>query len=164
MPAGWSHSRKRDVRQPEFNPAHVQCAGFFFLRDHADMTSQRRLLQLCVAIGGIVPVAAGIAGVVLGPDMFGGHESILPVSHFRYLSGLLLAIGLGYWSTIPRIESAGARFRLLTFIVFVGGASRLFGVLGGDPLNGSTLFSLCMELGVTPALCWWQSRVARSSV
>jgi len=128
------------------------------------MTSQRRLLQLCIAIGGIVPVAAGLAGIVLGPDMFGGHESILSVSHFRYLSGLLLAIGLAYWSTIPWIERAGARFRLLTFIVFVGGLSRLLGVLVGDPLNGATLFALCMELGVTPALYWWQSRVARLSV
>jgi len=45
-------------------------------------------------------------------------------SHFRYLSGLLLGIGLGFWSTIPRIEANGDRFRLLSFIVVAGGLAR----------------------------------------
>ncbi len=42
-------------------------------------------------------------------------------SHFRYLSGLLLAIGIGFASTVPRIEAQGGRFWLLTGIVMVGG-------------------------------------------
>jgi hypothetical protein len=31
-------------------------------------------------------------------------------SHLRYLSGLLLGIGLCFWSTVPRIEAKTARF------------------------------------------------------
>ncbi len=82
-------------------------------------------------------------------------------SHFRYLSGLLLAIGLGYWSTIPRIELAGGRFALLTLIVVCGGFFRAVGLLITGPSDPWMLCALAMELIVTPALYLWQGRVAR---
>ncbi len=123
----------------------------------------RRALQIVVAVLGLVPVLSGLAGMVLGPSMAGLSPSATPValdSHVRYLSGLLLAIGLGFWSTIPRIERQAARFRLLTGLVVIGGLGRLLGlVLAGRP-PAPMLFGLGMELVVTPSLCWWQSRVA----
>ncbi len=121
----------------------------------------RRLLQVLVAVLGLVPVLAGLAGIVLGPSMAVPIDAPLALdSHFRYLSGLLLAIGLGFWSTIPRIEREAARFRLLTALVLMGGLSRLLGLaLRGVP-PAPMLFGLCMELGVTPLLCWWQYRIA----
>jgi hypothetical protein len=68
--------------------------------------SQLRLLQLAVALAGFVPVLAGGAGVLLGPAMVGGLLGEAAAdSHFRYLSGLLLAIGLGFWSTIPDLPA-----------------------------------------------------------
>ena len=81
------------------------------------------------------------------------------LNHERYLSGLLLAIGLGFWSTIPDIAAKTARFRLLTFVVVIGGLCRSLGVLLGDPASPAVLVALAMELGVTPALCFWQSRL-----
>ena len=123
----------------------------------------RRALQVVVAVLGLVPVLGGLAGMVLGPSMAGLAPSATPIaldSHVRYLSGLLLAIGLGFWSTIPRIERQAARFRLLTGLVVIGGLGRLLGLaLAGRP-PAPMLFGLCMELVVTPSLCWWQSRVA----
>ena len=123
----------------------------------------RRALQIVVAVLGLVPVLTGLAGMVLGPSMAGLDPSATPIaldSHVRYLSGLLLAIGLGFWSTIPRIERQTARFRLLTGLVVIGGLGRLLGlVLAGRP-PAPMLFGLGMELVVTPSLCWWQSRVA----
>lgn len=81
-------------------------------------------------------------------------------SHFRYLSGLLLGIGLAYWSLIPRIETSGAAFRLLTLLVIVGGLSRVAGLfLGGEPGLPMQL-ALMMELVVTPLLYLWQTKVA----
>ncbi len=124
---------------------------------------EKRLLQAAVAAGGIVPFAAGGSGVVLGAGMTGAHVPADLDSHVRYLSGLLLAIGLGFWSTIPRIETRGARFRLLTLIVVVGGLARLGGVLARGWPGVPMLFGLAMELGVTPGLCLWQARVARTS-
>jgi len=124
------------------------------------------LLRAAVALGGAVPVGAGIVGVLLGPSML-QPPSLAPEaaldSHYRYLSGLLLGIGLGFWSTLRRIEAQGTRFRLLTGIVVAGGLARLLGLLvSGWPGEGM-LFGLAMELVVTPLLCLWQWSVARIS-
>lgn len=121
---------------------------------------ERSLFQLCVAAAGIVPVAAGIAGILLGPEFVDAAVGTGADSHFRYLSGLLLGIGLGFWSTIPRIEANGERFRLLSFVVVAGGLARLISLAAiGLPPVGMR-FALAMELGVTPLLCLWQWHLA----
>ncbi|MGQ4275234.1 DUF4345 domain-containing protein [Terrihabitans sp. B22-R8] len=125
---------------------------------------ERRLLQAAVAVGGIVPVGAGLAGILLGAGMVpdGTAAGFSLDSHVRYLSGLLLGIGLAFWAAIPRIEQHERRFRLLTLIVFIGGLARLFGLAKGIP-SGPMLFGLGMELVTTPLICLWQSRIARIS-
>ena len=95
--------------------------------------------------------------------MAGGGGSIDLDSHVRYLSGLLLGIGLVFWATIPGIERRGAIFRALTGIVFIGGLGRLLGVLIVGVPSTPMAAALGMELVVTPLLCLWQSRVAASS-
>jgi hypothetical protein len=124
--------------------------------------AQPGVLRVAVAIGGLVPVAAGLDGMIRGAAMLGGHPAadLTLDSHLRYLSGLLLGVGLGFWSTIPRIETRTARFRLLTAIVVAGGLGRLYGILVEGLPPAPMLFGLVMELGVTPLLCWWQGRVA----
>jgi hypothetical protein len=118
---------------------------------------------MAVAIGSLVPMGAGAAGVLLGPAMLGPTvvASSNLDSHFRYLSGLLLAIGIAYASTIPRIEVHGRRFRMLTCIVVSGGLGRLLSLfLIGVP-SASMVAALGMELLVTPGLALWQRRIAR---
>ncbi|MCC7049783.1 MAG: DUF4345 domain-containing protein [Alphaproteobacteria bacterium] len=131
--------------------------------------AERRALQIAIALGGLVPVSAGLAGVMLGPDMV-GSLALPPVpravaldSHVRYLSGLLLGIGLAFWSFIPSIERRTAQARLLTAIVFLGGLARLWGALRMGLPSAPMTFGLVMELVVTPLLCVWQARVARSA-
>jgi len=124
----------------------------------------RRALQAAIAVFGLIPVGAGLAGVLLGPGMVGeGAGAVSLDSHFRYLSGLLLGIGLVYWSMIPSIERRGAAFRILTLVVFIGGLGRLGGVFAAGwpdlPMQGG----LVMELVVTPLLCLWQARVAKAA-
>ena len=122
---------------------------------------ERLLLQLCIAVGGFIPVAAGGAGVLLGPEFVGAAFGPSADSHFRYLSGLLFGIGLGFWSAIPRVQANGVRLRLLSFVVFVGGLARLISLAAiGIPSPGM-LGALVMELGVTPLLCWWQWRISQ---
>jgi hypothetical protein len=121
---------------------------------------ERRLLQQVVAIAAILPVAAGLYGVLFGQALTNEHVSVSGDSHFRYLSGLLLAIGLCFWSTVPRIETKTGRFRLLAAIVVLGGLGRLVGLaLTGIP-SFFMLGGLAMELVVTPILTLWQTRVA----
>jgi hypothetical protein len=131
------------------------------------MLTARRPLQITVAVCGLVPVGAGLAGVLLGPGMAGdavGTAAISLDSHFRYLSGLLLAIGVAFWCLVPGIDRHGFTFRLLSALVVAGGLARLAGLwLGGVP-SLAMLFGLVMELVVTPLLCVWQALVARTVV
>ncbi len=118
-------------------------------------------LQVVIAVLALVPIGAGLAGVLSGLGFLGdGAAPMAADSHVRYLSGLLLAVGLLFWSTIPRIEHQARRVRLLTFIVFVGGLGRLFGVLTVGLPDPAMLFGLGMELVVTPLICLWQSSIA----
>jgi hypothetical protein len=124
------------------------------------MDRERRLLQQAVGLLAIVPFASGLYGVLFGPALTGTVINVSTESHFRFLSGLLLAIGLCFWSTVPHIEEHTGRFRLLTLIVVIGGLARLLGlVLTGVP-SLTMLGGLALELVVTPLLCLWQTRVA----
>ena len=128
---------------------------------------ERRLLQLAVALGCAVPLLAGGSGMVEGPGFLSGVGNEVPAdldSHFRYLSGLLFAIGLAFASCIPGIEKRTARFRLLALLVFIGGLGRLLGlVTSGVPGTGH-VFGLVMELVTVPLLVLWQARVARQAI
>ncbi|MXQ13253.1 DUF4345 domain-containing protein [Microvirga makkahensis] len=124
------------------------------------MDRERKLLQQTVAIVATIPVATGLYGVLFGQALTGDAVSISAESHFRFMSGLLLGIGLLFWSTLPGIEEKTNRFRLLTLLVVIGGLGRLVGlVLTGLP----SLFmvgGLTVELIVAPVLCLWQMRIA----
>jgi hypothetical protein len=105
------------------------------------MLTERRALQFAIALAACVPVGAGLGGVLLGPALTPG-EPFGPStdSHYRYLSGLLLGIGL---------------------IVVIGGLARLLGLILADALPSLPMrLALVMELVVTPALVLWQSRVS----
>lgn len=122
---------------------------------------ERTLLQICVALAATVPVAAGSAGMLIGVGLVpGSPHSVALDSHFAYLSGLLLALGLGFWSAIPRIELKLDRIRLLTGLVVLGGLARVL-ALGRDGWPGPYMAAaVVMELIVTPLICMWSARVA----
>ncbi len=91
--------------------------------------TERRALQRVVAVAGLVPVLGGLYGVLFGQaGLGGGTFDVSTDSHFRYLSGLLLGIGLLFWSTIPGIETKSSLFRFLTMVVVLGGLARLLGL------------------------------------
>ena len=112
---------------------------------------ERRLLQAAFALAAIVPVSAGLLGAL-------GRWQ--PDSHARYLSGLLLGIGLAFWWMVPTIERRGAIVRVLAAIVVIGGLARLAG-LPETGLKVSVVLPLVMELGITPLLALWRERVQR---
>lgn len=123
--------------------------------------TEKRLLQTCVLLAGCVPVLAGLAGVVMGPEFVRMAGDVSADSHFRYLSGLLLAIGLGFWSYVPSIETKTKRFKLLTLIVVMGGMARLISLVSIGVPSKPMLFGLVMELIITPSLCFWQHRISQ---
>ena len=127
------------------------------------MKLEKRLLQSAVILAGVVPVYAGLSGALRG-SAFLGAASVPPAldSHLRYLSGLLAAIGIGFWAAVPQIERRAALFRLLTAMVVAGGLARAVGLAASGWPGTGMAFGLVMELAVTPLLCVWQGRVAKS--
>ncbi len=123
--------------------------------------TEKRLLQAMVCVACLVPLGAGGAGMIMGPWMVTADAPPALDSHFRNLSGLLFAIGVGFLTTVPHIETQGQRFRLLAAIVVVGGIGRLMGAMSGESVPGAMLAALAMELAVTPVLALWQHRVSK---
>jgi hypothetical protein len=122
---------------------------------------EKRLLQAAMAVVLVVPVLGGVLGMVYGPDWL--HRGVVGRdldSHFRYLSGLLLAMALLFASCIPAVELKGQRMRLLALLPVTGGLARLFALLQGPPSRGHVV-ALVLELGVVPLLVLWQARLAR---
>jgi hypothetical protein len=129
-----------------------------------DVGTERRLLQIAVGIGSLVPILAGGAGMISGPEIVRIAGAPVPAdldSHMRYLSGLLFGIGIGFVSCIPRIEECGARFRLLGAIVLLGGLARALSLVEVGLPGLEHRLALGMELGTVPMLLLWQWRVAR---
>jgi len=123
---------------------------------------ERRLLQLAAALACLVPLSAGSSGVLRGAAfVFRGTATPDLDSHFRYLSGIFLGVGMAFATCVPAIERRGERFRMLGAFVVAGGLARALSLVEvGAPSFGHR-FGLAMELGVVPLLLLWQARVAR---
>jgi hypothetical protein len=122
---------------------------------------EKRLLQVSVALAALVAVGVGMAGVVWGASGLGEQAPGILDSQVRALSGVLAAIGIAYWTTVPDIQHAGARFGLLTLIVVAGGFARALGMLIAGPPGPIMGAALALELLVAPALYLWQARIER---
>ena len=125
---------------------------------------ERRLLQTAVAFASLVPLSMGTLSVIRSADVLRGVSQPLPIdldSHFRYLSGILLGIGIAFVASIPTIERRGALFRTLGFVILVGGLSRLLSLLQAGVPGPGHQFGLVMELIVVPSIVLWQARIGR---
>jgi len=124
---------------------------------------ERRLLQVVIALAGLVAVGAGMVGGLHGTLMLGDWGDVNLDSHFRYLSGLLLGLGVAYWSTIPDVEAQEARLGLVTLIVVTGGFFRALGLLASGSPDMPMRVALVLELVGAPLLYLWQRRIARAA-
>jgi hypothetical protein len=124
---------------------------------------EKRLLQAAIILALPLSVVVAIGSVVAGAAFL--YRGVLQPSdldsHYRYLSGIFLALLAGFASCIPDVERKGARMRLLGALVIAGGLARGWGMIDlGMPSRGHVI-GLVLELVVTPALLLWQARVAR---
>jgi hypothetical protein len=126
--------------------------------------AERRLLQIAVAAASLVPLSMGTLSIIRSADVLRGVSHPLPVdldSHYRYLSGLLLGIGLAFLASLPRVEARGALFRTLGFVIVIGGLARLVSLLQSGVPGPGHQFGLIMELIVVPLIVLWQARIER---
>ena len=121
---------------------------------------ERKLLQIAFALTGLLLIAFGLAGVFFGANFADLSGSVEMDSYFRFLKGMLLGIGLIYWSSIPDVARHAERISVVTFILVLGAVPRLLAVIGhGVPTIG-ILIGLAGELIFAPLLWLWHQHVA----
>lgn len=119
------------------------------------------MLPQAIRLAACVPILAGGAGVIFGPAFLGEAAGPATDSHMRYLSGLLLGLGLTALWCANDIGARGTPFTVLCAVVTLGGLARLAGLgLAGIP-PWPHVAALAMELGVVPALWLWSRKLRR---
>jgi hypothetical protein len=122
----------------------------------------KRGLQITLAILSMVPIWIGTIGIVLGTVRWLPASMVTPDfdSHYRYIAGYYLSLGmLGLW-VIPRIERHTHLFRIICASVFMGGVGRVASILQVGFPNPMAIFFTVFEL-CFPLLILWQSKVSR---
>ena len=125
----------------------------------------KRVLQIVMGLLGIIPVGAGLLGLLRGvedPRYGGGVPPILVLdSNIRFYAGVWFGLGLVLYWLIPTIERQTVLFRALWAMIFIGGIGRLLSMtmLGWPPAR--TVAFTALEIVGAPLFIWWQSRVAK---
>jgi hypothetical protein len=124
---------------------------------------ERRLLQISLGIIGLVAITFGLTGVLFGTSLSGVRLGVTMEGYVRFIKGVLIAVGLIYWSAIPQIEKRSERISTVTFILMFGAAARLMAVIGhGFPTVGLVI-SLIGELVIVPLIWLWHRHLVRRS-
>jgi hypothetical protein len=122
---------------------------------------ERKLLQLAVAVAGLTGVSLGLTGVLFGTQHADLSGDVVLDSYVRFAKGVLLAIGLIYWSCVAQIERRSDRIALVTFVLVLGTLSRLLSVVGHGVPTVGIMSNLIVGLIFVPLLWLWQRHVAR---
>jgi len=122
---------------------------------------ERKLLQIAVAIAGLTGVALGLTGVLFGTLHADLSGDVVLDSYVRFAKGVLLAMGLIYWSCLAQIERRGDRISLVTFILVFGSLSRLVSAIGHGVPTVGIMSNLIAGPVFVPLLCLGQRQVAR---
>lgn len=122
---------------------------------------EKRILQAVIAVACLVPLSAGSAGVLRGAAWLAQAPVTTDLdSHFRYISGIFLGVGIAFASCVPGIDHKGGRLRMLAGFVFLGGLARLLSAVETGMPGAGMRFGLVMELAVTPLIALWQAGFA----
>lgn len=121
----------------------------------------RQALVATVAVLGVVPVATGAAGVLLGPAGLPGEEETGSSvdSEYRFLDTFWLAAGITLWWSLREPEQRSRTTRLTLGLASLGGGPRLVSwAQRGAPHRVFTA-ALGLELVVVPIVLWWHGGV-----
>lgn len=122
---------------------------------------ERFILQVMTAFGGLVLLAIGLSGMLLGVYFLHGAGTIPVDNHFRFMSGVIAAIGFVFLCSLRHVERHRDRFAILTFAIVVGGVAHLYSVLLHGVPSVGTIFGLFMELIYAPLLWLLQRHLAK---
>ena len=122
----------------------------------------RNALQVTLAIFSVIPLAFGISGVFFGAGRWLPGEAIPAEldNQYRYLSAYYLSLSFLLWWAIPHIERHTTLIRIIAFVLFLGGLSRLWSFVDVGWGSQAQVAGMVIELAA-PLLAVWQGFVAR---
>lgn len=121
------------------------------------------LLPNAIRLAAAVPILAGGAGALTGAGFLQEAAGPATDSHLRYLSGVLLGLGLTALWCANDLHARGMAFTVLCAVVTLGGLARLAGLPFAGIPPWPHVLALVMELGVVPALWLWSRTVRRAA-
>src|SRR6516165_9132677 len=120
-------------------------------RFRAEKKMRRRILKVCLAIGGLLMLfrfggPALIFGAT-GPGPFGNRwltegttATLLLDSDLRFFGAMMLGIGVIFFWTIRRVEALGSVIYIFACSVALGAAARIYArITYGDPGTAGTI-------------------------
>lgn len=122
----------------------------------------RTALQIALALFSVIPLAYGLSGVFFGAGRWLPGEAIPPEldNQYRYLSAWYLSLSFLLWWAIPHIERHTTLIRIIVFVMFLGGLSRLWSFVDVGWASQTQIAGMIIELAA-PLIAVWQGVVAR---
>lgn len=123
----------------------------------------RRPLQVVLGALACIPLASGLAGMLVGPSALPGDTGEVGASldsEYRFTNAYWLALAPVVWSTLPRVERSTTVLRAALGTTFVGGLARLHAWRSSGVPHPALVAALGLELVGAPLLLAWQRRVA----
>jgi hypothetical protein len=120
-------------------------------------------LRGVLALLGAVPVASGLAGIVVGPaGAPGGAAATASVdSEYRFVNTFWTAAGVLLWWSLCRPAERARVTRLVLGTATLGGVPRLLAWRASGRPHPVFRFAIMLELVVVPAILIWHLRTYR---
>lgn len=122
----------------------------------------KRGLQIILGILSLIPFIVAILGLTSGLGRWLPAEAITPEfdSHYRYITGFYISLGVMAWWIIPNIEKHKTVLRVLAGAIFTGGVGRMISLWQVGTPSPLTLVFTGIEL-CFPLLLIWQAKLSR---
>lgn len=130
-----------------------------------DKIVEKKFLRIIIASCGLGSFAMGLICFLWGNWFSQEYYSFLLDAQFKYLAGLLFALSLGLFSTIPHPEEKLSRFGWITLLFMAGGITQLtslsFTSLSALFYSFPTLITLIFSLIIMPLVYFWIYRFSK---
>ena len=126
--------------------------------------TQKRAFQLTFAVLALIPLSMGLLNIVRGVAQHIPTEAITSSldSYHRFGSAWFLGLGVIVLWMLPRIEEHGGLFRVIAWLMFLGGIARVLSAIQYGmpvlPMQLAGALELCF-----PLFIWWHNKVVEET-
>lgn len=111
----------------------------------------------------LVPIATGLASVLLGAAIVPGGASASVESELRFYAVWWVGLGIYLWSLAPRVLERGRELRVVCALLFAGGLARLGAIADVGAPEPTFVGLMVVEWVVAVGLWAWHARLTRSA-